>query len=78
MNYVDVDYFMHQADIIVRFEKQKHGDIAPFDGPGEVLAHTYYPVTIFNRQQNSFIHFDSAEKWTTNSEAGILFQSNFK
>lgn len=60
-----------QADITLRFERRLHGDAAPFDGPGDVLAHTFYPLTTVNGRQKSYIHFDSAEKWTAHSEAGI-------
>ena len=47
-----------EVDIAIRFVVGEHGDRAPFDGPGTVLAHAFYP-------RNGDIHFDDAEPWTT-------------
>ena len=46
---------------IVCFKRYYHGDSFPFDGPGLVLAHAYYPYEL-----GSFggdIHFDEDEAW---------------
>ena len=52
--------------IVVRFVAGNHGDGNPFDGPGGVLAHAYYPPV--TGQPPTAIqgdaHFDEAEKWT--------------
>ncbi|CAD7090991.1 unnamed protein product [Hermetia illucens] len=53
------------ADIIVAFGAQYHGDNYPFDGPGNILAHAFYPY-----EMDSFggdIHFDEDENWKENS-----------
>ena len=53
------------ADIIVAFGFGFHGDRFPFDGPGNILAHAFYPY-----ESSSFggdIHFDNDENWKENA-----------
>lgn len=51
-----------EADIQIAFFHLNHGDSYPFDGPGRVLAHAFYPSgNEYN--QNGDIHFDDAEIW---------------
>ncbi len=45
------------ANLEVRFGIQEHGDNSPFDGPGQTLAHAYFP-------QDGRVHFDDDETWT--------------
>lgn len=49
------------ADITVKFSRGFHGDVKPFDGPGGVQAHAFYPSS------GGDIHFDDDEAWTVNS-----------
>ncbi|XP_013883034.1 stromelysin-3 isoform X2 [Austrofundulus limnaeus] len=48
------------ADIIIDFNRFWHGDDLPFDGPGGVLAHAYFPRS----QKEGEVHFDYDESWT--------------
>lgn len=59
--------FQPDADIIVVFGSGYHGDYFPFDGPGSILAHAFYP-----HEMASFagdIHFDEDENWKENASS---------
>ncbi|XP_072050834.1 stromelysin-1-like [Amphiura filiformis] len=64
------------ADIIIDFFTGEHGDGNPFDGPGSVLAHAYFPIPqITGPSIAGDAHFDDQETFTDQTSAGInLFQ----
>ncbi|XP_004466475.2 stromelysin-3 [Dasypus novemcinctus] len=55
-----------RADIMIDFVRYSHGDELPFDGPGAVLAHAFFPKTPRQGQ----VHFDYDETWTIGDEEG--------
>ena len=49
--------------ITVRFSHGAHGDSYPFDGPGGMLAHTFYPAPPNSEPIAGDMHFDADEDW---------------
>jgi hypothetical protein len=49
--------------IAILFAAGAHGDGYPFDGPGGVLAHTFYPAPPNAEPLAGDMHFDAAENW---------------
>jgi hypothetical protein len=51
------------ATVNVIFATYDHGDGYPFDGPGGVLAHTFYPAPPNPEPLAGDMHFDDSESW---------------
>ena len=51
------------ADIIIAFEEDDHGDGSDFDGIGGVLAHAFFPPPNGGSLAGD-MHFDDSETWT--------------
>jgi hypothetical protein len=49
--------------IDVKFASGPHGDAYPFDGPGGMLAHTYYPAPPNSEPIAGDMHLDADENW---------------
>jgi len=57
--------------VVVKFASGAHGDAYPFDGPGGVLAHTFYPVPVNPETIAGDMHLDADEAWHVGSDIAI-------
>jgi len=53
-------------DLRIAWESGHHHDGSPFDGPGNILAHAYYPPPCGGPHAGS-LHFDDSETWVVDA-----------
>ncbi|HTR38659.1 MAG TPA: matrixin family metalloprotease [Bryobacteraceae bacterium] len=58
--------------LTVLFASYAHGDGYPFDGPGGVLAHTFYPVPTNPEPIAGDMHFDDSESWKIGADTDVF------
>jgi hypothetical protein len=58
--------------IAILFARGAHGDAYPFDGPGGVLAHTFYPAPQNGEPVAGDMHFDADESWQVGSAMDVF------
>lgn len=56
----------------IKFASGAHGDGYPFDGPGGVLAHTFYPVPLNPEPIAGDMHFDADESWKIGANTDVF------
>lgn len=56
----------------IKFARGAHGDGYPFDGPGGVLAHTFYPVPLNPEPIAGDMHFDADESWKIGANTDVF------
>ncbi|MEO8131039.1 MAG: matrixin family metalloprotease [Bryobacteraceae bacterium] len=54
------------------FAAGAHGDPYPFDGPGKVLAHTYFPAPSNPEPIAGDLHFDADESWQVGADIDLF------
>lgn len=59
----------NMTNISIKFAAENHGDPFPFDGPGNVLAHAYYPGTSLQGQ----VHLDLDETWSLYDDSTSMY-----
>jgi len=57
--------------IYIEFASGAHGDAYPFDGPGGILAHTFYPVPVNAETIAGDMHFDADEPWKIGGDTDV-------
>lgn len=57
--------------VLMKFVSGAHGDAYPFDGPGGILAHTFYPVPINAESIAGDMHLDADENWHAGGDIDI-------
>ncbi|XP_026834348.1 matrix metalloproteinase-2 [Drosophila erecta] len=67
------EVYSDQADIQILFARRQHGDGYQFDGPGQVLAHAFYP----SEGRGGDAHFDADETWNFDSGTHNRRGTNF-
>jgi hypothetical protein len=60
----------HSIDIL--FATGAHGDGYPFDGPGGVLAHTFFPAPPNSEPIAGDMHFDDSESWHVGTSVDLF------
>jgi hypothetical protein len=76
-SYANVGFSAGQAQGAVRsidilFASGAHGDAYPFDGPGGVLAHTFYPAPVNGESIAGDMHFDADESWHAGTNTDLF------
>ncbi|MBI2680962.1 MAG: matrixin family metalloprotease [Candidatus Solibacter usitatus] len=56
----------------VMFAGGAHGDLYPFDGPGGVLAHTFYPSPPNPEPIAGDMHLDADERWQAGADIDLF------
>ena len=61
-----------QKFVNILFATGAHGDAFPFDGPGGVVAHTFYPYPVNPESIAGDMHFDDAESWHAGVDVDVF------
>jgi hypothetical protein len=58
--------------VYISFVQYDHGDGYPFDGPGGILAHTFYPAPPNAESIAGDMHFDGSENWHIGADTDLF------
>jgi hypothetical protein len=59
-------------NVNILFASWAHGDSYPFDGPGKVLAHTFYPSPSVTEPLAGDMHLDADEAWHQGADIDLF------
>lgn len=60
------------ATLNILFASYAHGDGYPFDGPGGILSHTFYPAPPNPEPIAGDMHFDDSESWRAGTNTDLF------
>ena len=58
--------------VAIQFARGAHGDAYPFDGPGGVLAHTFFPSPPNPEPLAGDLHLDDDESWNVGKDVDLF------
>ena len=61
-----------QRTVNILFARGSHGDTYSFDGPGKVLAHTFYPAPPNPEPIAGDMHLDADERWQVGANTDLF------
>lgn len=70
VDFHQVNTFGNSNGIDISFASGSHGDGTPFDGPGRVIAHTFYPPPNPESIAGD-LHFDLSETWRIGADIDL-------
>ena len=71
VNFVSGTNAQARRTVNVLFAHRAHGDPFPFDGPGGVLAHTFYPAPPNPEPIAGDMHLDDDERWQIGANTDV-------
>jgi Matrixin len=72
LTFTPVDDKNANRTVAVLFASGDHGDGYPFDGPGGILAHTFYPFPLNREPIAGDMHFDADENWKIGASVDLF------
>lgn len=72
VNFTLTDRTGGNRTLAVLFASGAHGDAYPFDGPGGILAHTFYPFPVNPESIAGDLHFDADESWRMGADVDFF------
>jgi len=71
VNFVSGANAQARRTVNILFARGSHGDAFPFDGPGGVLAHTFYPAPPNPEPIAGDMHLDDDERWQIGADTDV-------
>ena len=72
VNFTEAASSQAPQTVNILFARGTHGDPYPFDGPGGVLAHTFYPAPPNPESLAGDMHLDDDERWQVGANTDLF------